>query len=107
MFPAIVVECELVPARTAEGFLAKLATDGHFDLALIDLQLTAESVAEGSPGGRDLLHQLNKINSPIPRVVLTAQPGVLGVEQAIAIGINEYYLKDVLIASSGSSAPQE
>lgn len=98
--------CELVRVKTAEGFISTLTTSGPFDLALIDLNLQGDiQTTEGE--GVDLLKQLKQIGEAPPCVVLTAQPWLLRMGEALDLGISEYYLKDQLIASLDDLQIQE
>jgi DNA-binding NtrC family response regulator len=86
-----------VYVKSAADFVSNLTTDGPFDLALIDLQLTPGQVV-GASEGETLLRQMLDIDDAPPRVVLTARPWALPVREALAYGISEYYLKNELIA---------
>ncbi|MBI1929813.1 sigma-54-dependent Fis family transcriptional regulator [Candidatus Poribacteria bacterium] len=96
------VKCELVRAKTGDSFLSKLTTDGPFDLAVIDLELKGDPIQ-----GVDLLKQLQRIGETLPRIVLTARPWMLPVEEALDYGISEYYLKDTLIAGDKDHETRE
>jgi DNA-binding NtrC family response regulator len=98
-------ELELVHAKTAEGFISTLTTQGPFDLALIDLQLIADRESDAT--GADLLLKLKDVEGVPPRVVLTAHPAALPEEKALDLGITEYYLKDTLIANTESFEAQD
>jgi DNA-binding NtrC family response regulator len=101
------VKCEVVFVDTAEGFLSRLTTDGPFDLALVDLQLEGDPI-EGPGKGESLLLQLQQIEEVPPRVVLTARPWILPVEEAVHyFGISEYYEKDRLIAGESDYQVRE
>jgi DNA-binding NtrC family response regulator len=91
------VRCQLTHVKTADEFLSKMSTDGDFDLALVDLEINTPG--QESKQGSDLLRTLSEKRESLPRVVLTARPWKLTISQAIQYGIQEYYQKDVLIAS--------
>lgn len=96
------VKCELIHATSGEDFLTKLQDDGPFNLAFIDLELKGSALQGGH-----LLDRLQSSEDTLPRIVLTARPEWLSEEEALKLGVSEYYRKDVLIAREGDKKDEE
>jgi DNA-binding response OmpR family regulator len=68
----------------AEGL--RLATDGHYDVLVLDLRLP-------SMEGREVLRTLRDRGNPVPVLVLTAQDAVDFKVQALRMGADDYVTK--------------
>jgi two-component system, OmpR family, response regulator len=68
----------------AEGL--QLASDGHYDVLVLDLRLP-------SMEGRDVLRTLRDRGNPVPVLVLTAQDAVDFKVQALRMGADDYVTK--------------
>ncbi|HEY6222575.1 MAG TPA: response regulator [Gemmatimonadales bacterium] len=68
----------------AEGL--QLASDGHYDVLVLDLRLP-------SMEGRDVLRTLRDRGNPVPVLVLTAQDAVDYKVQALRMGADDYVTK--------------